>query len=75
MASPLSTAAVIGAGQMGLTIAAGLSECVGRVALFDRATAGFEAPRSPSRACKRCVRLNSSRGTELGLLSFGFRAW
>lgn len=73
---PALDCAVIGAGQMGLTIAAGLKrECVGRVALFDRATAGFEGPWLTFARMQTLRTPKFVTGTELGLPSLGFRAW
>lgn len=68
--------AIIGAGQIGLTVAAGLRrEHVQGVALFDAAPAGREGP---WRTFARMAMLRTPKeltGPDLGLPSLGVRAW
>lgn len=73
---PALDCAVIGAGQMGLTIAAGLKrECVGRVTLFDRSAAGLEGPWLTFARMQTLRTPKFVTGTDLGLPSLSFRAW
>jgi cation diffusion facilitator CzcD-associated flavoprotein CzcO len=73
---PALDCAVIGAGQIGLTIAAGLKrERVSRVVLFDAAPAGEEGP---WRTFARMEMLRTPKdltGVELGVPSLSVRAW
>jgi len=68
--------AIIGGGQYGLTLAAGLRrERVGRIAVFDAAPQGLEGP---WRSFARMAMLRTPKtltGTELGIPSLSFRAW
>ncbi|MBV8535756.1 MAG: FAD/NAD(P)-binding protein, partial [Alphaproteobacteria bacterium] len=68
--------AVIGAGQAGMTIAAGLKrERVGGVVLFDRAPAGREGPWLTFARMQTLRTPKELTGPDLGLPSLGFRAW
>ena len=68
--------AVIGAGQMGMTIAAGLRrERVSGTVLFDRAPAGLEGPWLTIGRMQTLRTPKHLTGPELGLPTLGFRAW
>lgn len=68
--------AVIGAGQMGLTIAAFLKrEGVTRTALFDAADPGREGPWETFARMRMLRTPKFLTGLELGVPSLGFRAW
>jgi cation diffusion facilitator CzcD-associated flavoprotein CzcO len=68
--------AVIGAGQMGMTVAAGLKrELVANVVLFDRAAPGLEGPWLTFGRMQTLRTPKYLTGPELGLPSLGFRAW
>lgn len=68
--------AVIGAGQYGLTIAAGLRrERVARIGLFDSADAGREGPWTTFARMAMLRTPKTLTGPDLGLPSLSFRAW
>ncbi len=68
--------AVIGAGQMGMTVAAGLKrEQVANVVLFDRAAPGLEGPWLTFARMQTLRTPKYLTGPELGVPSLGFRAW
>ena len=68
--------AVIGAGQYGLTVAAGLRrERVGRLGLFDAADTGREGPWVTFARMAMLRTPKTLTGPDLGLPSLSFRAW
>ncbi|PZW43063.1 cation diffusion facilitator CzcD-associated flavoprotein CzcO [Humitalea rosea] len=68
--------AIIGGGQYGLTIAAGLRrEQVRRIAVFDMAAEGFEGPWATFARMTMLRTPKHLTGPELGLPGLGFRAW
>lgn len=74
--APALNCAVIGAGQAGLTIAAGLQrERVTRVVLYDRAPAGREGPWLTFARMQTLRTPKELTGPDLGVPSLGFRAW
>jgi FAD-dependent urate hydroxylase len=73
---PALNCAVIGAGQMGMTVAAGLKrERVTSVAVFDRAPPGLEGPWLTFARMQTLRTPKHLTGPDLGLPSLGFRAW
>ena len=73
---PALNCAIIGAGQMGMTIGAGLKrERVAGTTLFDRAPAGSEGPWLTIGRMQTLRTPKHLTGPELGLPSLGFRAW
>jgi FAD-dependent urate hydroxylase len=73
---PALNCAVIGAGQMGMTIAAGLKrERVSAVAVFDSEPPGREGPWLTFGRMQTLRTPKHLTGPDLGLPSLGFRAW
>lgn len=74
--APVLDCAIIGAGQSGLTVAAGLlRERVDRIAIFDSCPVGQEGP---WRRNARMAMLRTPKdltGPDLGMPSLSFRAW
>lgn len=68
--------AIVGGGQFGLAIAAGLKrECVGRVTVFDRNPRGREGPWMTFARMEMLRTPKHLTGPDLGVASLTFRAW
>lgn len=68
--------AIIGAGQSGLALAAGLARNrVGRVVCFDAAPAGHEGPWASFARMDMLRTPKDQNGPDLGIASLSFRAW
>ena len=68
--------AIVGGGQFGLAVAAGLKrECVGGVAIFDRSPRGREGPWMTFARMEMLRTPKHLTGPDLGVASLTFRAW
>ena len=75
-AADASNCAIVGGGQFGLAIAAGLKrECVDRVTVFDRNPRGREGPWMTFARMEMLRTPKHLTGPDLGAASLTFRAW